>query len=106
MRFETFAGRRVEEFGRAPCACLDALPLVGPREGLSLYLDRVLEHGLKHPEPLQLIRLDLSPIGLARRRSPAAGSSCASTPGSFRSRGAVVPGAGAGMDPGSPPCRA
>ena len=43
MLFETLAGEMYEEFGRAHLACFQGLPLHQPQEGLSLYLDRLLD---------------------------------------------------------------
>jgi AcrR family transcriptional regulator len=63
MLFEQIAGDMYEEFGRAHRRCFDGLPLDQPREGLSLYLDRLLGYCVKNPEQLQLILLNIAQIG-------------------------------------------
>jgi TetR/AcrR family transcriptional regulator len=63
MLFEQIAGEMYEEFGRAHRTCFEGLPLDRPREGLSLYLGRLLDYCVKNPEQLQLILLNIAQIG-------------------------------------------
>lgn len=61
--FETVAARIYEEFQEASLALLDGLEQMDPIEGFSVLLDRILDYSFEHPEPLQLILLNMVQIG-------------------------------------------
>jgi len=61
--FEAVTSEIYEEFGQAHLSWLEGLERMRPREGLSLYLDRLLDHNLSNPEALQIIFLNMVHIG-------------------------------------------
>ncbi len=61
--FEQVAAVMSEEFGLAHRSWLKGLEEMSVGEGLSLYLDRLLDYCLDNPQPLQLIFLNMMHIG-------------------------------------------
>jgi len=61
--FETVSAEIFEEFNKANEAWLEGLERMPPREGFSLYLDRLLDYSLDHPEPFQMIALNMMQAG-------------------------------------------
>jgi len=52
-----------EEFNKANLSWLEGLERMKPRDGFSLYLDRLLDYNMEHPEPLQLILVNMVQAG-------------------------------------------
>jgi len=61
--FEAISEQIFEEFNKANEAWLEGLERIPPREGFSLYLDRLLDYSLDHPEPFQMIALNMIQAG-------------------------------------------
>jgi len=61
--FEAVAKDLFEEFNRAHLSFLEGVERLPPREGLSLYLDRLLDYALQHPEPMRIILVNMAQIG-------------------------------------------
>ncbi len=52
-----------EEFQSQHLKWLEGLSVVHPRDGLSTYLDRLLDYGFTRPEPVQIVILNMVQIG-------------------------------------------
>ena len=61
--FETVARDLFEEFNQAHLSFLQGVERLPPRDGLSLYLDRLLDYTLRHPEPMRIILVNMAQIG-------------------------------------------
>jgi len=61
--FEAVAKQMFEEFNQAHLSFLEGVERLPPREGLSLYLDRLLDYTLQHPEPMRVILVNMPQIG-------------------------------------------
>ncbi|HUT55783.1 MAG TPA: TetR/AcrR family transcriptional regulator [bacterium] len=56
--FERVVAEICEEFYAANISWFEGLERLGPREGLSLYLDRLLDYNFKRPEALRIILIN------------------------------------------------
>ncbi len=61
--FESVSLEMYEEFTQAHVSWLEGLERMPIREGLSLYLDRLMDYTRENPEPLQIILLNMVHIG-------------------------------------------
>jgi len=61
--FEAVTAEIYEEFHLANISWLEGTGHMKPREGFSLYLDRLLDYNMAHPEPLQLILVNMVQAG-------------------------------------------
>jgi len=62
--FEIVVQLNYQEFQAAHATWLEGLDKMMPREGLSLYLDRLIAYCFEHPEALQMFLLNISPLGM------------------------------------------
>ena len=58
--FEVVVSEIYEEFHQANLSWLSGIERMNPRDGFSIYLDRLLEYNFKHPEPVQIILLNMA----------------------------------------------
>lgn len=65
--FETVAENIYNEFHEHNTKWLEGLERMSPRDGLSTYLDRLMEYGFSNPEPLQLILINMVEAGNAEK---------------------------------------
>lgn len=61
--FETMAEGMYEEFARENESWLEGVDRMHPRDGLGLYLDRMLDYTLANPLAVQIISLNMTHIG-------------------------------------------
>ena len=61
--FEAVAKQMFKEFQQAHFVFLQGVERLPPREGLSLYLDRLLDYTLQHLEPMRIILVNMAQIG-------------------------------------------
>ena len=61
--FESVSLEMYDEFTQAHLSWLEGLERMPIRDGLSLYLDRLLDYTRENPEPLQIILLNMVHIG-------------------------------------------
>jgi AcrR family transcriptional regulator len=61
--FEAVTAEIYEEFHRANISWLEGTERMKPRDGLSLYIDRLLDYNIEPPEPLQLILVNMVQAG-------------------------------------------
>lgn len=61
--FNTIVEKFYNEFHEANLSWLEGLEKLPPREGFSLYLDRVLDYNFENPRPMQLILLNMAQAG-------------------------------------------
>lgn len=61
--FEAVAKEMFEDFNQAHLSFLEGVERLPVREGLSLYLERLLDYTLRHPEPMRVILVNMSQIG-------------------------------------------
>lgn len=60
--FEAVVKNICEEFSRANQSWFDGLQSLRPRDGLSLYVDRLLAYHFEHPEPLRVLMLNAAQL--------------------------------------------
>jgi len=58
--FEVVVAEIYEEFHQANLSWLSGIERMNPRDGFSIYLDRLLDYNFKHPEPVQIILLNMA----------------------------------------------
>ncbi len=61
--FEAVTAEMYEEFERSHTSWLKNLACNRSKEGLSLYVDHLLDYGFKDPEPVQILLLNMANIG-------------------------------------------
>ncbi len=61
--FETVSAQIFEEFNRANFEWFEGIDRIPLSEGFSLYLDRLLDYTLEHPEPFQIMALNMVQAG-------------------------------------------